>query len=198
MVRILSALVKREPPAWKPRLSHLATSKRECYQGWVPVVQTLESDSIRWTPGKIARIWFVQPRLDLPASPPFISRPIAGEPSPLQLLEEAVRIEPDLPEPDEAPVFYLLPEFSLNPSEIPRYAQLVLSARPNTVFISGVGQLTKEQARDIEPEPGADLLDATSAHLYANCALIGFGGSQNLRLQPKIVPSWAETARQAI
>jgi hypothetical protein len=64
-------------------------------------------------------VWFFQPLLNVPNTPPFISQPIGGEPSPILLLEQAVKNEAHLRPPEEAPVFFLLPEFSLNRADIP-------------------------------------------------------------------------------
>ena len=100
------------------------------------------------------------------------------------------------PRPEGAPVLFLLPEFSLRPSEVGKFAEIVRKSAENTVFVSGAGHLTRGEALSIES--GAEKVwEPGSEHPYTNCALIGFGGSKVLRLQLKIVPSWEERDRQA-
>jgi len=154
--------------------------------------QSLEG--LRWKEGKQARIWFLQPRLHITTTPPFISEKIGSDVAGLELLkacldEETTSYNP----PDEAPAFLLLPEFSIRPDEIASVRPLIAAARPNTVFVSGCGQLTEQQAREIEP--GSVLWDGPSHGKFTNCALVGVGGSDRLFLQPKIVPSqWEREA----
>ena len=89
-----------------------------------------------------------------------------------------------------APSIILMPELSVGTDDITNLRDLVRAARANTLLICGVGHMTADQVDQIEPS--AHLLGVPVPGHYANCAVIGCGGMEEIFLQPKVVPSREE------
>jgi hypothetical protein len=89
-----------------------------------------------------------------------------------------------------APAIILLPELSIGLGDVAAVRGLVSAARTNTLLICGIGHMT---ATDIDPiEASVPLCGEPVAGHYANCALIGCGGTDQIFLQPKVVASREE------
>lgn len=154
-------------------------------------IREIELNSLTWAKGAIARFWFVQPQFDVALGPPLVPAR-RGETPGLRLLRATLRAENNFPAPIDAPALILLPELSIHPEEIPTAVTLAQTSRRNTVVIFGVGQLTEDQARRLEP--AAELWEGPSEQRFTNCAVVILGGTQELYLQPKIVRSRWETS----
>lgn len=152
-------------------------------------IEELRLPTLLWQPGRKARVWFAQVRPNVVADRfPLKPEKQEGVPSGLDILRALCQHEAEHCEaPREAPALILLPEFSVAPQEIPQLRDLIGSARPNTLFVVGVGQMAEAEALAIEPR--AALWAGQSDNRLTNCAIIGVGGLQQLYLQPKILPS---------
>jgi hypothetical protein len=152
-------------------------------------IEPIHLETLTWQPGRRGRIWYIQPRFDVDARvAPFVSVPAPGELTALRLLRiVCVYDQTHFPDPGLAPTLILLPEFALPHTEIPTARELISHARPNTLFVLGLGHMSNDQAQVVEPE--AQLWDGPADGRFTNCALIGVGGSDRVFLQPKILPS---------
>ena len=94
------------------------------------------------------------------------------------------------PPAGDAPSIILLPELSVGPADIANVRALINVARANTLVICGIGHMA---AADVDQvEASAHLCGEPIGGHYANCALIGCGGSNQVFLQPKVVASREE------
>jgi hypothetical protein len=148
-------------------------------------IKNIELPSLRWPKGASARIWFCQPQVELSSRAPFV--PTANVRS-LDILRATFKRDAEWGAPaGGAPSIVLLPEMSISPADVASVRELIAGSRGNTLLIGGVGHMTSEQIDPIEASSG--LCGPPVAEHYANCALIGCGGENNVYLQPKIVPS---------
>ena len=89
-----------------------------------------------------------------------------------------------------APSIILLPELSIGHGDVATVRGLLSTARANTLLICGIGHMT---ATDIDRiEASVHLCGEPVEGRYANCALIGCGGTDQIFLQPKVVASKLE------
>lgn len=152
------------------------------------VVEAITLSGLRWPRGASARIWFCQPRVELPPLAPF--RPTNAARS-LELLREVLNRDAQMGAPvDGAPSIVLLPELSIGHADVVTVRGLITAARTNTLVICGIGHMTAENVDSIEAS--VNLCGEPIAGRYANCALIGCGGSNQVYLQPKVVASKEE------
>jgi hypothetical protein len=148
-------------------------------------IANIELTSIQWPKGASARIWFCQPQVELTSPAPFV--PMANVRS-LDILRAVLNRDAELGAPaGGAPSIALLPEMSISPADVPTVKALIAASRENTLLICGVGHMTSAQMNTIEAN--SELCGPAIAEHYANCALIGCGGTDKIYLQPKIVPS---------
>jgi hypothetical protein len=90
----------------------------------------------------------------------------------------------------DAPSIVLLPELSIRPGDLATVRGLISAARPNTLLICGIGHMT---AAEIDPiEASVRLCGPPVAGHFANCAMIGCSGTDQIFLQPKVVASREE------
>lgn len=151
-------------------------------------VETVRLQGLRWPRGTSARMWFCQPRVELTTQAPF--RPTAAVRS-LDTLRAVLDRDAQMAAPAEnAPSIVLLPELSVGLADIADLRVLIKTARANTLVICGIGHMT---AAEIDPiEASGHLCGEPVVGCYANCALIGCGGSDQIFLQPKVVASREE------
>lgn len=153
----------------------------------MPEIDRIEVRTVNWQPGRPARLWYGQPHLSL-NGPPWVPQRDGPNATGFALLEATLNEETRFPAPTEAPSLILLPEYSLHPDEVEPARRLIARrARPKTIVVFGVGQMTEDQARAVEDNP--HLWDGPSGGRLTNCAVIAFGGSNEVYLQPKIVRS---------
>lgn len=151
-------------------------------------IETVRLQSLRWPRGASARIWFCQPRVELTSPAPF--RPTTTVRS-LDLLRAVLNRDAQMGAPaGDAPSIVLLPELSVGPGDIATVRGVISAARRNVLLICGIGHMA---ASEIDPiEASAHLCGDPVAGHYANCALIGCGGTDQVFLQPKVVASREE------
>ena len=151
-------------------------------------IDTIRLQSLRWPRGTSARIWFCQPQVELTTPAPF--RPtIAGRS--LDILRAVLDRDAQKGAPaGDAPSIVLLPELSIDIADIAAVRGLLSAARTNTLLICGVGHMSAADVNSIEPS--FHLCGEPIAGHYANCALIGCGGTDEIFLQPKVVASREE------
>src|SRR5258708_6700977 len=148
-------------------------------------LKKIELSSINWPRGASARIWFCQPQVQLSLHPPFV--PKNGTEA-LDILRAVFKRDAEMgPPPEGAPSIILLPEMSINPADVGTVKKLIRAARANTLVICGIGHMTSTEIDGIDSS--SELCGEPIADHYANCALIGCGGTNQVYLQPKIVPS---------
>jgi len=151
-------------------------------------IEPITLQSLQWPRGTSARIWFCQPQVQLPAVAPFRS---ANAVQSLDILRAVLSRDDQMgPSVGGAPSIVLLPELSIGLDDVAAVRGLISAARPNTLLICGIGHM---DAADIDSiEPVAHLCGEPIAGHYANCALVGCGGMDQVFLQPKVVPSKEE------
>jgi hypothetical protein len=150
-------------------------------------IEPIKLQHLRWPKGASARMWFCQPRVELTAPAPF--RPTTNVS--LDLLRAVLDLDALMGAPaGGAPSIVLLPELSIGHNDVVAVRGALSAARPNTLLISGIGHMT---ATDIDPiEASVHLCGQPLAGHYANCAIIGCGGTDQIFLQPKVVASREE------
>jgi len=151
-------------------------------------VDPIQLQGLHWPRGAAARIWFCQPQVQLPAIAPF--RPVNAVQS-LDILRAVLDRDDQMgPSVGGAPSIVLLPELSIGPDDVAAVRGLISAARTNTLLICGIGHMTAADVDSIEPS--THLCGDPIAEHYANCALIGCGGTDKIFLQPKVVASREE------
>lgn len=133
-------------------------------------------------------IWYGQPVIQLPEEPPLIPKPGAYATG-LQILKGILEHQ-DFRESDCKPAIIVLPELAVPYTDIAAARALILNAPKGTLVVFGAGHMTKDEALFLEPKP--ELWDGEDAGRFANCAVIGMGGSDRLFLQPKLLKSAKE------
>lgn len=151
-------------------------------------IEPITLQGLRWPRGTSARVWFCQPLVELTAPAPF--RPTAAVRS-LDILRAVLARDAQMGPPAAgAPSIVLLPELSVAPADVGNVRALISAARANTLVICGIGHMA---AADLDPiEDSVHLCGQPVAGHYANCALVGCGGSNQVFLQPKVVASREE------
>jgi len=151
-------------------------------------IDAIKLSGLRWPRGASARIWFCQPQVQLTAQAPF--QPTPADRS-LDILRAVLVRDAQMGVPaGDAPSIVLLPELSIRPGDLAVVRGLISAARQNTLLICGIGHMT---AAEIDPiEASAHLCVPPVAGHFANCAMIGCGGTDQIFLQPKVVASREE------
>jgi hypothetical protein len=130
------------------------------------------------------RVWYGQPVLTVTGAPPY--EPVIGpKPSALEILR-AILSHADLLAHDNGAIV-ALPELSIRFAEIAEVRKMIAAAPVGTLVVFGAGQMTAAQALSIENKPA--LWEGDAAGRYANCAVVGMGGHDQLFLQPKLLRS---------
>lgn len=143
---------------------------------------------LRWTAGSSARLWYLQPHLQVAEGPPYQQVKSGARRSGLELAQAALHYDAEqYGPPGNAPTFVLLPEFGLHAEDVPAIKTMLVEARPNTILIAGIGQVNSEEAARIDPT--ADMWDGPHEGRLTNLAVIGQGGEARLFIQPKIIAS---------
>jgi len=152
------------------------------------VLEHITLSGLHWPRGASARIWFCQPRVELSPLAPF--RPTNSARS-LELLREVLNRDAQMGAPvSGAPSIVLLPELSIGHADVVSVRGLIATARTNTLVICGIGHMDAQDVDSIEAS--VNLCGEPIAGRYANCALVGCGGSNQVYLQPKVVASKEE------
>ncbi len=152
------------------------------------VLEHITLSGLHWPRGGSARIWFCQPQVELSPLAPF--RPTNAARS-LELLREVLNRDAQMGAPvSGAPSIVLLPELSIGHTDVATVRGLITTARTNTLVICGIGHMDAEDVDSIEAS--VNLCGEPIAGRYANCALIGCGGGNQVFLQPKVVASKEE------
>ncbi len=151
------------------------------------VLEDTDLDGIVWTPGHAGRVWFAQPHLTFGDREPWTPTVVPGRATGIELLRAILSSERDLPDPVGAPSLILIPELSIPHGDVAELRRLIGDARPNTLLIAGLAQLSELQALEIDPAPL--LWEGKAEGRFTNCAAIACGGSERLFLQPKRIPS---------
>ena len=146
---------------------------------------SLKEYGVRRDKNEPLSIWYGQPILRLPSHPPFIPEP-GPYATGLQILQGILEHR-DLRESNCKPAVVVLPELAIPYTDIPSARKLILSAPNGTLVVFGAGHMTEKEALSLENKPG--LWDGEAAGRFANCAVIGMGGFDQLFLQPKILRS---------
>lgn len=148
-------------------------------------VQCIDIPGLQWRRGALARVYFIQPRLELSAEPPFLPTRGTDGTVGFRLLKAAVELESRQPACDGAPSAILLPEFSLHPQEVDAALALMREAKPNSVLVAGIGHMDEAEARRHD---ASELWEGPSLGCYTNCAIVAASSGPGY-LQPKSVPS---------
>lgn len=127
----------------------------------------------KWHPGDRAHIYLIQPAAaGLSETAPFTHRPSTSDcawPS----LQAAILA--DIAKPWDGPVFFVVPELTIDPSLVGELRDVWARTPKNRLLVAGLGHLTSAQCDSVESGVGATLTNwecAPATGLYANGALI--------------------------
>jgi hypothetical protein len=156
----------------------------------LPTLETVSLDDygIGRQPNEPLSIWYGQPVLDLPGEPPFIPKP-GPYATGLQVLQGILE-HGDFRNSECKPAIVVLPELAVPFKDIGTARTLIAKAPKGTLAVFGAGHMTAEEALSLEAKP--ELWDGEAAGRFANCAVVGVGGSDQVFLQPKLLKSASE------
>jgi hypothetical protein len=141
---------------------------------------------VEWPERTLGHFWLLQPdKQNLAATPPYCHA--AADADTWPLLQQASTI---LLSDQGGPVFYVVPELTLDPARLTEILAWAGNLPENHVVVAGLGHLTKEQCEQVEPRAAVRFGPTWDDRKYANVALVAIGGQDPRRyLEGKRWPS---------